>query len=215
MLHRERLDGGQQLGLSPGTLNLIYAHVRDARLPKSERYGGLRRNVYHSATNERSPANDRDHRATAIVEVDDADLATLSAGCDAPQTVRGDASIGSTRPAPVLPPKPNRLTRKASRTKRQHFASVRPFNVGFRPSPRAWSMSRRPASCNTDNAPRRSADGLLDQSGVPAAPNGRPCRGYRVRRRASLRCAAPYRADDPDQQTRADEPSNQVADPSA
>src|SRR5271166_2525236 len=33
--------------------------------------------------------------------------------------------------------------------------------------------------------------------------------------RASSRCAAPYRADDPDQQTRADEPSDQVADPSA
>jgi hypothetical protein len=29
------------------------------------------------------------------------------------------------------------------------------------------------------------------------------------------RCAATYRADDPDQQTRANEPANQVADPSA
>jgi hypothetical protein len=76
------------------------------------------------------------------------------------------------------------------------------------------SMSRRPASCNTDSAaPRRSADCLLDQRGVLAAK--RPPPGYRVRRRASLRCAAPYQADDPDQQTRADEPSNQVADPSA
>ena len=46
----------------------------DARLPESERYGGLRRNVYHSATDERSPANDRDHHATAVVEVDDPDL---------------------------------------------------------------------------------------------------------------------------------------------
>jgi len=35
------------------------------------------------------------------------------------------------------------------------------------------------------------------------------------KRRASSRCAAPYRADDPDQQTRADKPRNQVADPSA
>jgi hypothetical protein len=54
LLHRERLDGGQQLGLSPGTLNLINAHVGDARLPESKRYGGLRRNVDHSATDRRS-----------------------------------------------------------------------------------------------------------------------------------------------------------------
>jgi hypothetical protein len=74
LLHRERLDGGQQLGLSPITLNLINPHVGDARLPESERHGGLRRNVDHSATDERSPANDRDHHATAVVEVDDADL---------------------------------------------------------------------------------------------------------------------------------------------
>ena len=74
LLHRERLAGGQQLGLSPGTLNLINAHVGDARLPKSERYGGLRRNVDHSATDERSPANDRDHHAAAVVEVNDPDL---------------------------------------------------------------------------------------------------------------------------------------------
>jgi hypothetical protein len=74
LFHRERLDGGQQIGLSPITLNLIDAHVGDARLPESERYGGLRRNVYHSATDERSPANDRDHRATSVVEVDDPDL---------------------------------------------------------------------------------------------------------------------------------------------
>jgi len=73
-LHRERLGGGQQLGLSPITLNLINPHVGDAGLPESERYGGLRRNVDHSATDERSPANDRDHHATAVVEVDDADL---------------------------------------------------------------------------------------------------------------------------------------------
>jgi hypothetical protein len=73
LFHRERLEGGQQLGLSRGTLNLINAHVGDARLPESERYGGIRRNVYHSATDERSPANDRDHRATAVVEVDDPD----------------------------------------------------------------------------------------------------------------------------------------------
>ena len=38
---------------------------------------------------------------------------------------------------------------------------------------------------------------------------------WRVRRRASSRCAAPKHAGDPDQQTCADEPSNQVADPSA
>ena len=37
----------------------------------------------------------------------------------------------------------------------------------------------------------------------------------RFRRCESSRCAAPHRADDADQQTRADEPSNQVADPSA
>ena len=74
LLHRERLDGGQQLGLSPITLNLINPHVGDARLPESERHGGLRRNVDHSATDERSPANDRDHHATAVVEVDYADL---------------------------------------------------------------------------------------------------------------------------------------------
>ena len=74
LLHRERLDGGQQFGLSPGTLNLINAHVGDARLPESERYGGRRRNIYHSATDERSSANDRDHHATVVVEVDDPDL---------------------------------------------------------------------------------------------------------------------------------------------
>ena len=71
LLHRERLDGGQQLGLSPITLNLINAHVGDARLPESERYGGLRRNVDHSAMNERSSTKDREHDATAIFEVDD------------------------------------------------------------------------------------------------------------------------------------------------
>jgi hypothetical protein len=74
LLHRERLDGGQQLGLAPITLNLINPHVGDARLPESERHGGLRRNVDHSATDERSPTNDRDHHAMAVVEVDDADL---------------------------------------------------------------------------------------------------------------------------------------------
>ena len=73
LLHRERL-AGQQLGLSPGTLNLINAHVGDARLPEFKRYGGLRRNVDHSATDRRSPANDRDHHAMVIIEVDDADL---------------------------------------------------------------------------------------------------------------------------------------------
>jgi hypothetical protein len=74
LLHREGLDCGQQLGLSPGTLNLINAHVGDARLPESKRYGGPHRNVDYSATEKRSPANDRDHHATAIIEVDDADL---------------------------------------------------------------------------------------------------------------------------------------------
>jgi hypothetical protein len=59
---------------TPITLNLINPHVGDARLPESERCGGLRRDVYHSAMNERSPAKDRDHHATAIIEVDDADL---------------------------------------------------------------------------------------------------------------------------------------------
>ncbi len=71
---QRELDGGQQLDLSPGTLNLINAHVGDTRLPESERYGGLRRNVDHSATDERPPANDRDHYAAAIIEVDDADM---------------------------------------------------------------------------------------------------------------------------------------------
>jgi hypothetical protein len=74
LLHRERLDGGQQLGLSPITLNLINPHVGDARLPESKRYGGLRRNVDHSATDERPSANDCDHHATAVVEVDDSNL---------------------------------------------------------------------------------------------------------------------------------------------
>src|SRR5271167_2321118 len=74
LLHRERLDGGQQLGLSPITLNLINPHVGDARLPESERYGGLRRNVDHSATDERPSANDRDHHAPTVVEVDDSNL---------------------------------------------------------------------------------------------------------------------------------------------
>ena len=74
LLQGKRRDGGQQLGLSPGTLNLINAHVGDARLAESERYSGLRRNVYHSATDELSPANDRDHHATAVVEVDYPDL---------------------------------------------------------------------------------------------------------------------------------------------
>jgi hypothetical protein len=41
---------------TPITLNLINPHVGDARLPESERCGGLRRDVYHSAMNERSPA---------------------------------------------------------------------------------------------------------------------------------------------------------------
>ena len=74
MLHRERLDGGQHLDLSPVTLDLINPQVGDARLPESERYGGLRRNVDHSATDERPPANDRDDDATAVVEVDDSNL---------------------------------------------------------------------------------------------------------------------------------------------
>ena len=74
LLHRQRLDGGQQLGLSPGTLNLINAHVGDARLPESKRYGGLRRNVDHSATDERPSANDRDHHAPTVGEVDDSNL---------------------------------------------------------------------------------------------------------------------------------------------
>src|SRR5271166_3322067 len=68
------LDGGQQLDLSPVTLNLINPHVGDAGLPESERYGGLRRNVNRSATDERPPANDRDDHAAAVIEVDDADL---------------------------------------------------------------------------------------------------------------------------------------------
>jgi len=54
-----QLDGGQYLDLSPVTLNLINPHVGDARLPESERYGGLRRNVDHSTTDERCSANDR------------------------------------------------------------------------------------------------------------------------------------------------------------
>jgi hypothetical protein len=74
LLHRERLDGGQQLGLSPITLNLINPHVGDARLPESKRYGGLRRNVDHSATDERPSANDRDHHAPTVGEVDDSNL---------------------------------------------------------------------------------------------------------------------------------------------
>ena len=63
-----------KLGLSPGTLNLINAHVGDARLPESKRYGGLRRNVDHSATDERPSANDRDHHAPTVGEVDDSNL---------------------------------------------------------------------------------------------------------------------------------------------
>jgi hypothetical protein len=74
LLHQERLDGGQQLGLSPITLNLINPHVGDARLPESKRYGGLRRNVDHSATDERPSANDRDHHAPTVGEVDDSNL---------------------------------------------------------------------------------------------------------------------------------------------
>jgi hypothetical protein len=55
-------------------LNLINPHVGDARLPESERYGGLRRNVDHSATDERPSANDRDHHAPTVGEVDDSNL---------------------------------------------------------------------------------------------------------------------------------------------
>ena len=74
LLHPERLDGDQQLGLSPITLNLINAHVGDPRLPESERHGGLRRNDDHSATDERPSANDRDHHAPTVGEVDDSNL---------------------------------------------------------------------------------------------------------------------------------------------
>jgi len=48
--------------------------VGDTCLPESKRYSGIRRNVDHSVTGERSPANDRDDDATAVIEVDDADL---------------------------------------------------------------------------------------------------------------------------------------------
>ena len=75
--HRRSLRGESRNAvgdLSPVTLNLINPHVGDARLPESKRYAGLRRNVDHSATDERSPANDRDHHVMAIIEVDDADL---------------------------------------------------------------------------------------------------------------------------------------------
>ena len=53
--HRRSLRGESRNAvgdLSPVTLNLINPHVGDARLPESKRYGGLRRNVDHSATDE-------------------------------------------------------------------------------------------------------------------------------------------------------------------
>ena len=171
-----RRDGGQQLGLSRGRLNLINAHVGDARLPESERYGGLRRNVYHSATDERSPANDRDHRATAVVEVDDPDMRPHRQAAMRRKQSGRDASIGNTRPTPVLPPKPNQLTRKAPRTKRRHFAPAQPSTSASAPCP-CLSMSRRPASCNTDSVPRRANLRMArsGQWGVPAeSRNGRP-----------------------------------------
>ena len=52
-------------GLSPITLNLIDPRTwaMPCRCQNPERDGDLRRNVDHSATDERSPANDRDrHR---------------------------------------------------------------------------------------------------------------------------------------------------------
>ncbi len=72
LLRSERRQCYHRTGSS--LLNLINPHVGDARLSESKRHRGLRRNVDHSATDARAPANDRDDDAKAVVEVDDTDL---------------------------------------------------------------------------------------------------------------------------------------------
>ena len=52
-------------------LILINPHMRNARLPKAERYGGFGRNVDDAATDKRTSPNDRDDHATAVTEVED------------------------------------------------------------------------------------------------------------------------------------------------
>jgi hypothetical protein len=52
-------------------LILINPHMRNARLPKAERYGGLSRKVDDSTTDKRTSANDRDDHAPAVIEVED------------------------------------------------------------------------------------------------------------------------------------------------
>jgi hypothetical protein len=52
-------------------LILINPHMRNARLPKAERYGGLGRNVDDSTAYKRTSADDRDDHAPAAIEVKD------------------------------------------------------------------------------------------------------------------------------------------------
>jgi hypothetical protein len=53
------------------TLILINPHMRNARLPKAERYGGFGRNVDDATTDKWTSPNDRDDHATAVTEVED------------------------------------------------------------------------------------------------------------------------------------------------
>ena len=62
---------GMTTPLCSTRLNLINPYAGEARLPEPKRYGGFRRNVNHSAT---GPGQRSYDDATAVVEVDDADL---------------------------------------------------------------------------------------------------------------------------------------------
>ena len=55
-------------------LNLVNPHTGDARLSEAECYGGLRRYIDDSATDERPSTNDPDDHAAAVIEIDDTDL---------------------------------------------------------------------------------------------------------------------------------------------